>query len=146
MLIAKEKRKTNIIEYLLYLYQIEDIIRSFNFDIQAIDQAIVQQYDQPDTIKTEIRKWYQNLILAMRSQNIEQKGHLQELRDLISELHYLHQIVRVRSQFQIFLPSGFSVFANELHYVYKVVFFRALLQKLFPGLLAQGLDKSGYIP
>ncbi|MDE7144362.1 MAG: DUF4924 family protein, partial [Muribaculaceae bacterium] len=33
MIIASEKRKNNIAEYLLYMWQIEDIIRANNLDI-----------------------------------------------------------------------------------------------------------------
>jgi len=47
MLISREKRRSNIVEYLLYMYQIEDIIRSFQFDITQIDANVVQRFDQP---------------------------------------------------------------------------------------------------
>ena len=33
MLIAQSKRKENIAEYLLYMWQVEDIIRAFGLDI-----------------------------------------------------------------------------------------------------------------
>ena len=41
MFIAKQKRKENIAEYLLYMWQIEDMIRSMNCDMQLIDDNIV---------------------------------------------------------------------------------------------------------
>ena len=44
MFIAKQKRKENIAEYLLYMWQVEDIIRSMNCDIRLIDSNIVSQY------------------------------------------------------------------------------------------------------
>ena len=62
MLISREKRRSNIVEYLLYMYQIEDIIRSFQFDITQIDANVVQRFDQPAAIKLEIKLWYADLI------------------------------------------------------------------------------------
>lgn len=38
MIIASQKRKENIAEYLLYMWQIEDIIRAYKLDIDTIDE------------------------------------------------------------------------------------------------------------
>ena len=43
MLIAAKKKEENIAEYILYMYQIEDIIRSFQFDIERIMDEYVRQ-------------------------------------------------------------------------------------------------------
>lgn len=90
MLIAKLKKETNIIEYVLYMYQIEDIVRSFQFDIDLIDQHIVQQFDQDDSVKIEIKTWYSDLIRNMKAEGIEKSGHLNSLNETISGLNILH--------------------------------------------------------
>ena len=36
MIIARRKRKENIAEYLLYMWQVEDLIRANNFDMDSI--------------------------------------------------------------------------------------------------------------
>ena len=36
MIIASQKKKENIAEYLLYMWQIEDIIRAYGLDIDQI--------------------------------------------------------------------------------------------------------------
>ena len=36
MLIAQKKKKENIAEYILYLFQIEDIVRSFKFNLDDL--------------------------------------------------------------------------------------------------------------
>ncbi len=90
MLISRAKRKSNIIEYLLYMYQVEDIIRSFQFNLTTIDTAIVQKHEQDDEVKREIKLWYANLIDKMRMQRIERSGHLEELKTLVIELQNLH--------------------------------------------------------
>ena len=90
MLIAKAKRQENIIEYLLYMYQVEDIIRSFQFNMDMINQAVVEKFDQPEAVKSEIRSWYEELSQQMQEQGLKRKGHLKFLRDLIAELQDLH--------------------------------------------------------
>lgn len=90
MLIAKLKKETNIIEYVLYMFQIEDIVRSFKFDMNLINQHIIQQYEQPESVKLEIKSWYQNLIDTMKAEQIEQSGHMQRLSETISGLDLLH--------------------------------------------------------
>lgn len=91
MLIAKLKKETNIVEYLIYMFQIEDIIRSFNFDLNKIDEAVVQKFEQPKKVKDQIRAWYEQLIKDMQTQGIEQTGHLEELKSTMQGLDILHQ-------------------------------------------------------
>ena len=65
MIIASQKRKENIAEYLLYMWQIEDIIRAYKLDIDTIDDQIVSKYNVPDDNKKEFREWYESLIDMM---------------------------------------------------------------------------------
>ena len=90
MLIAKLKKETNIIEYVLYMFQIEDIIRSLKFNLELIYQHIVQQLEQSDEVKLQIKRWYAGLIEQMKSQGIEKAGHLESLKETISGLNVLH--------------------------------------------------------
>ncbi|MFB6317679.1 DUF4924 family protein [Saccharicrinis sp. FJH54] len=90
MLIAQQKRKENIAEYLIYMWQIEDQIRAFNFNIEAIQVNIVDKYDQPVEVKKQIRNWYENLILLMRNEGITASGHLQVTKNLILDLYNTH--------------------------------------------------------
>lgn len=90
MLAAQQKRKENIAEYILYLYQIEDLIRAFQFNISAIETNLVSQYQVEDKTKLEISGWYKNLVIMMEKERIQQKGHLQFLLNLINNLNELH--------------------------------------------------------
>ena len=47
MIIAKQKRKENIAEYLLYMWQIEDLIRANNFDMDLIRRTVIAHCNQP---------------------------------------------------------------------------------------------------
>ena len=90
MLVAKQKRKENIAEYILYLYQIEDLIRAFRFDIQLIEEKLVAAYKTDKKTKAEISDWYSNLVAMMQKEQITEKGHLQFLSNLIDDLNEFH--------------------------------------------------------
>lgn len=92
MIIARQKKQENIAEYLLYMWQIEDIIRAFHGDIDTIQKQIIDGYrDQsPETLK-EIREWYDNLCEMMRLEGVLEKGHLQINKNVLIDLTDLHQ-------------------------------------------------------
>lgn len=90
MLIAKSLKGDNIAEYLLYMWQIEDLIRANNFDIDQINKTIIDKYDQPESVKKEIKEWYENLMEMMKREEITEKGHLIINKNIISDLTDLH--------------------------------------------------------
>lgn len=91
MIVAQEKRESNIIEYILYMWQIEDLIRAYQFDIEAIKKGIIPQYNLSGEILQETTDWYDNLIEMMKLEQIKEKGHLQVIANLVNDLNRLHQ-------------------------------------------------------
>ncbi|HZH71173.1 MAG TPA: DUF4924 family protein [Mariniphaga sp.] len=90
MLIAQKKRKENIAEYILYLYQIEDLIRAFHLDMELINTKLVQSYQVDDSTASEISKWYENLVAMMIKEGRQKSSHLQFLYNLVNDLHDFH--------------------------------------------------------
>lgn len=90
MYIASQKRKENIAEYLLYMWQIEDIIRANDLDIDKIKANIIDKYDLDDARRREMTEWYESLIDMMRRENVEKSGHIQLNRNVIIQLVDLH--------------------------------------------------------
>jgi hypothetical protein len=90
MFVAKEKRKTNIAEYILYMWQVEDLIRAHQFNIDLIETNLISQYSQPAKIKNDIKEWYADLILMMHEEGIRQRGHLSFLKSLMDDLSGFH--------------------------------------------------------
>ena len=90
MLVAKQKRKENIVEYILYLYQIEDLIRAFQFDMNLIQNHLVAKYKVDEKTSSEISAWYNNLVIMMDKEGIRDKGHMQFLSNLINDLYHFH--------------------------------------------------------
>ncbi|UTW63029.1 DUF4924 family protein [bacterium SCSIO 12741] len=91
MIIAEQKKKDNIIEYVLYMWNVEDLLRSFNLDLGMVEDKVIAQYDVDEKKKEEIRDWYVQLIKDMRENDILESGHLPDLNELITELNFLHQ-------------------------------------------------------
>ena len=90
MYISQQLKKQNIAEYLLYMWQIEDIIRANGFDMQRIHESIIDPYPISDEQKKELAQWYENLIGMMHDENVMEKGHLQINKNIIVWLTDLH--------------------------------------------------------
>lgn len=90
MLIAKKKKTENIAEYLLYMWQVEDILRANKLDIDAVQENIIEKFEQPAEVKQEIRDWYEGLIEMIKLEGITEKGHLQINKNIIIDLTDLH--------------------------------------------------------
>ena len=97
MIIASQKKKENIAEYLLYMWQIEDIIRAYGLDIDQIQKHIINSYDLPEEQKKSMREWYESLIDMMHSEGVEKKGHLQLNKNVLIDLTDLHPRTVLRS-------------------------------------------------
>jgi hypothetical protein len=90
MIVAEAKRKENIVEYILYMWNVEDLVRSLNLEMDAINQKVVSQYQVDEAKRQEISEWYRKIISDMKSFDLIKKGHLPELNELITELNMLH--------------------------------------------------------
>lgn len=91
MITASAKKRENIAEYLLYMWQIEDIIRAYGLDIDKIRENIVDKYTSlSDAQRKEMTEWYESLIDMMRSEGVEKSGHLQINRNVLIDLRDLH--------------------------------------------------------
>ena len=91
MLIAEQKRKENIAEYIIYMYQVEDMIRANQLDLDRIDRNLIQRFDVAYEVKREMREWYKTLISMMRDELKEVKGHLNVLNNTVDQLNEMHQ-------------------------------------------------------
>ena len=91
MVIASKKRKENIAEYILYMWQIEDLIRANGFDMDRIRQNIIDKFNIDDASKQEMEEWYESLIDMMRREGVTQSGHLQINDNILNQLVQLHQ-------------------------------------------------------
>lgn len=90
MQISQQKLQENIAEYILYMYQIEDIIRACNFDIDVILNNYVKPQLPDDSFIGQYTDWYKKLISEMKANGIQKEGHLASLQEIMIEMSYLH--------------------------------------------------------
>ena len=90
MLIAQELRKTNIAEYILYMWQIEDLLRACAFNPEKIGDQLVRRFKADENKSKEIADWYINLAAMMEKEHVQVKGHLQVITNLVNDLNEFH--------------------------------------------------------
>lgn len=100
MITASKKKRENIAEYLLYMWQIEDLIRANSLDIDKIQSSIIDKYsDLSEDQKKEMREWYESLIDMMHREDVTKSGHLQLNRNTIIALEDLHRRLLADTKF-----------------------------------------------
>ena len=93
MFIARKLKKENICEYLLYMWQVEDLIRAFELNIDVINERIIAQYPVSDDERKSLYEWYESLIEMIRLENVQTDGHIQLNKNIIIELNELHTAI-----------------------------------------------------
>lgn len=117
MYIASEKRKTNIAEYLLYMWQVEDIIRANDLDISKIEKNVIDKFTNLDSAqRKQLVEWYESLIDMMRRENVEKRGHLQLNKNTIIQLVDLHNALLADPKF----PEYTAEFYRTLPYIVEL--------------------------
>ena len=91
MIIAQQKRQENIAEYLLYLWQVEDLLRACGLDIDKVEKTVISRYDVDDSTRHEIKEWYESLIKMMELENVRERGHIRVCHNVLIRLGDLHQ-------------------------------------------------------
>lgn len=90
MYISQQLKQQNIAEYLLYMWQIEDLIRANGFDMEKIRKNIIDPYPITEEQKKALEQWYQDLINMMHDEGVMEKGHIQINKNVIVWLIDLH--------------------------------------------------------
>lgn len=83
-------KQDNIAEYLLYMWQIEDVLRVYELDIDKVQQYLIDPLQESEDKKREARDWYEGLIMMMKSEGVQKKGHLQINKNIIIDLTDAH--------------------------------------------------------
>lgn len=90
MIIARAKKKSNIAEYILYMWQVEDMLRAFDLDMQKVKEQVIDRFQVDEATAKEMYDWYDNLAEMMRKEKIEGQGHLQVVKNNVNELVEIH--------------------------------------------------------
>lgn len=108
MYTASRKKRENIAEYLLYMWQIEDLIRANGLDIEKIKANIIDKYTNlDDNQRKEMTEWYESLIDMMHREGVEKKGHLQLNKNVIIQLDDLNR--------RLLKDTKYAAYANQYY-------------------------------
>ncbi|MEN8928430.1 MAG: DUF4924 family protein [Flavobacteriales bacterium] len=90
MLIANQKKKENIAEYVLYMFQVETVVRSFNLDIEDVFELYICQMTSIPEAREDVKAWYIDIIEEMKKNGLQEKGHIARVHETMDEMNFLH--------------------------------------------------------
>lgn len=109
MFIAQELRKNSIAEYLLYMWQVEDIIRAYGCSLSRIRKEYIDSFELDDEQKEEELDWWGNLVRMMNQEGCREQGHLQINKIIVQDLTELHAQLLKSSKFPFYNTEYYKV-------------------------------------
>ncbi len=151
MLIARDKKENNIAEYVLYIWQLEDLLRANELNFDKIQENIVSKFNQDSETMKEISHWYENFVAIMKSEKLEQSGHTQFIRNTVNDMFSFHLELlkrpednKYRELYQTAAPDianfqmkGKYFYENEIETMFSALY-AVLLLKMKNKLITEG--------
>lgn len=109
MYIAQELRKKNIAEYILYMWQVEDLMRAYSCSIARIQKEYVERFDYTEEQKEEMLDWYGYLINMMNREGKRESGHLTINEIIVQDLKDLHNQLLQSTKFPFYNTEYYKV-------------------------------------
>ena len=109
MFIAQELRKNSIAEYLLYMWQVEDIIRAYGCSLSRIRKEYIDSFELDDEQKEEELDWWGNLVRMMNQEGCREQGHLQINKIIVQDLTELYAQLLQSSKFPFYNTEYYKV-------------------------------------
>lgn len=109
MFISQELRKQSIAEYLLYMWQVEDIIRAYDCSLTRIRREYIDQFDYTLEQKEELADWYGNLVTMMRREGKTTGGHLQINQIIVDDMADMNQRLLQSTKFPFYNAEYYRV-------------------------------------
>jgi len=109
MYIAHQLRKETIAEYLLYMWQVEDLLRAYGCSLSNIRREYINRFDYSDEQKEEMADWYGDLIRMMNQEGCRERGHLQINRVVMQQLSELHAQLLDSTKFPFYTSEYYKV-------------------------------------
>ena len=109
MYIAQELRKKSIAEYLLYMWQVEDLIRAYDCSLSRIRHEYIDQFSYNDDQKNEMADWYGNLLRMINEEGKREKGHLQINEILLNDLSEFHAQLLQSTKFPFYNAEYYKI-------------------------------------
>lgn len=90
MFIAQKLRNQSISAYLIYMYQVEDLVRAYGLDANRITAEYLPRFGYDEKQLQQASEWYESLARMMHEEGKEESGHVrvvQNTLDLLEDRH-----------------------------------------------------------
>lgn len=91
MMLSSQKRKENVAEYILFMWQLTDLLRSVKFDESRIRELLVDPLNLSESEAEVELQWYRDYCRIIREEGKEQNGFPSITLYLIGDLYDFHQ-------------------------------------------------------
>ena len=91
MFIAQKLKARNIVAYILYMMQVEDVIRACGMDVERVEKEYLSRFDYDDEQLAQAVEWYSGIIDMMEMEMCQRTGHVQALTNIIADLEDTHR-------------------------------------------------------
>lgn len=109
MYISRELRKKSIAEYVLYMWQVEDMLRAYGCSLSRIRREYISKFGVDDSQKEEMADWYGNLISMMNNEGCREKGHLRINKTVVDELSSLNARLASSDKYPFYKSEYYKV-------------------------------------
>jgi hypothetical protein len=109
MFVAQQLRKKSIAEYILYMWQVEDLIRAYGCSLTRIKREYIDQFEYDEQQKEDMVDWYGNLVTMMNQEGKREKGHLQINKIIIQDMAELHVRLLDSTKFPFYRAEYYKV-------------------------------------
>lgn len=109
MFISQQLRKENIAEYVLYMWQVEDIIRAYGCNLSLLRKEYISRFDYTEEQREEMTDWYGNLIRMINQEGCREKGHLQVNKIVVQQMAELHARLLDSPKFPFYSAEYYKV-------------------------------------
>ena len=109
MFISQQLREKSIAEYLLYMWQVEDIIRAYDCSLSRIRKEYISRFDYSDEQLEDMTDWYGDLVTMMNQEGKRQSGHLQVNQVVLQQLSELHAQLLQSTKFPFYTSQYYKV-------------------------------------
>ena len=91
MIVAQKLRKQNISAYIIYMFQVEDIIRAYGLDVDRICNEYLPRFQYTKEQIADQRDWYAGLIRMMQEEGVQECGHVQVVKNTLMLMFDRHR-------------------------------------------------------
>lgn len=91
MIVAQKLRKQNISAYIIYMFQVEDVIRAYGLDVDRICNEYLPKFHYTEEQIADQRDWYAGLIRMMQEEGVKENGHVQVVKNTLLLMADRHQ-------------------------------------------------------